>query len=129
MSWYKSYNRFYQQTNCRASSKNISNRYFWKKNILWVTWKYVYLQNASTYTNKYSYDSRFVFWQLFIKTCFAVFIEHPEAQVRTDLHETLTEFWFGCNFTPRKKSKLFLYSFFANSRLHSIKLKENYLKG
>ncbi len=59
--------------------------------------KYVYLQNASTHQQELIRMIQDLFLAALRQKPVLRFIEHPEAQVRTDLHETLTEFlvWFA----------------------------------
>ncbi|WP_338763633.1 AAA family ATPase [Bernardetia sp. ABR2-2B] len=59
--------------------------------------KYVYLQNASTHQQELIRMIQDLFLAALRQQPVLRFIEHPEAQVRTDLHETLTEFlvWFA----------------------------------
>jgi AAA15 family ATPase/GTPase len=61
--------------------------------------KYVYLQNASTHQQELIRMIQDLFLAALRQKPVLRFIEHPEAQVRTDLHETLTEFlvWFAAS--------------------------------
>ncbi len=59
--------------------------------------KYVYLQNASTHQQELIRMIQDLFLAALHQKPVLRFIEHPEAQVKTDLHKTLTQFliWYA----------------------------------